>query len=302
MQQAVLGFLAILLYLTIPSSAGAYCGPSVVYITTDPDIVDYQSSNCGADVTVGEPITLYFVLVKDVPFDPISRLDFTISDWPALPAPEQGRMDFTWSADSIAGDLNTGLTLSWSTPLLADHGDVYVLGSVEIESHDPAWLTDPLLLEHEFESGSGWNDWDEEFLVLAGRFGFNMAPVSCNELIVDPWNHTFLFARHIVPGDGSAVPPQFDLEFDVIARNCGLYYLFEFTGVAQVLDQSFDLEGIHFASFSFPIDASGVLPGAPIPVTIDLEYFGEEAHHELEFIRDDTSTAPTSFSAIKTKY
>ena len=301
MHRAVLGFLAILLYLAIPSSADALCGPSVVHVTTDPNIVDHSAVGCGADVTVGEPLTVYFILVKDIPFDPISKLGFTLSDWPTLPAPEQGRMDFAWTADSIAGDLATGLTLSWSAPLSADHDNVYVLGSVEIESHDPAWLTSPLLV-HEFEEGRGWNDWDEEFWVLVGVFGFNMAPDYCEEFIVEPWNHTYLFARHFVPGNGSAVPPRFDLEFDVIAQNCGLYYPFEFTGVAQVLDQSFDLEGTTFESFSLPIDASGLPAGAPIPVTIDLEFFGEEAHHELEFIRDDTSTAPTSFSAIKASY
>lgn len=308
MKTGLIRVLVLMMTLSIPGSLSAYCGWSDIHIATDPLSGNLHESGCGVMVEIGETFRLYFVVVGEQPFDPISRVDVRLSDWPAAPDADQGRMDFSWSATSMTGDLRSGISLRWDPPLevtgFSETGPVYVLGSVEIESYDPTWLTEPLLLEFDYlESGYWWNDWDEIGELLPSVFGFNMVPGICDNFIVDsPEIWTEFYARHVLPADGSAVPPSFILEFDVIAEWCW-YYPRAFTGRVSVFDEVVrELEGIGFESFTVPIQVTGHPLGSPIPVKIDLEFWGMIRQYELDYILDDTAADPMSFSAIKARY
>jgi len=174
-----------LLLLTLPSVGSALCGWNDIHLFTD-----LETETCYHFVTPGEPFTLYVVASFDSPIETICEAFVHLPDWLEEPDPGVGTITETWTADMVTGNLATGLTLYWDTPLepwgWGEFGMLYLLGSIEIVSYTEDWLSEPLYLE--FEYGSAANDWDESYVLLPGLFTFNHESGWCENFVVDPPN------------------------------------------------------------------------------------------------------------------
>lgn len=300
------------------------CVISMLHIVREDVSGQLHPDVCYHRPSPGEPFKLHFVLGWNGPLsEPYStaRLPFTctgvqltLSDWLPVPEPAEGTMTFEWHAEQVSGDLWDGLTLIWgeSPDSLIDIGgrEYPLLGSVEIESFDPAWPPEVEIGASTYV-GQIYIDCGNSLTLWTLGFEFEDGPPHCDYFPLNPYNGE-LFARCFAPVDGDGVAGLFHLDFDVRHEGCGPPPIFvNYTGTVrlfddQILEFSHDdyTNGWYEERISAPIDVSGLAVGTIVPILVRLEdnFMGRARSYSLNYIVDDTATEPSSYSAIKSLY
>jgi hypothetical protein len=300
--------LALLLVLAAASPAGAFCTGFQFYTVPESE-AGYGSpwGDCHLALEPGVAVRLHFFVNCEIGSDSLRHLEIRHPDWPAQPSPEQGRMDFTWTADGASGSLRDGLVLDWSVPragetIIAEDGywQLYRVGSVEIETTGTDWMTSPLIVDiAESWCTDCWeNQYGDRYYFDSQRFIFNDPQAECSFHCT--YQMPVCIARHFDPPMGALVPRDLvPFSFEVFYFNC-MGYFGDYEGTVSLGEEILlafagDFHGEH----TVDIDFRPFAPGAVVPVRVDLS---TGVHYTMDYIIDDTATARASFSAIKAQY
>ncbi len=300
---------ALVLLVLAAGGAQAFCHGFSMYILQEtPAGYSSHYGNCNLNPEPGVPARLHFFVNCEIGSDLLSHLEVRYPDWPVDPTAEQGRMEFIWTADAVSGSLREGLVLDWSAPraqerITCEDGYVYVyrLGSVELESLGTDWLSEPLTVH----AGEPWqanfwvNHWGDLYFLGDHEFNFNVLFPFCTLYCSD--QPPSCFARHFEPPLGALVPRAIvPFSFEVFYFDCMAYMNYGYEGTVSVYGESLlAFDGWFHGEHSVDIDFSVYAPGTVVPVRIDAS---AGASYTMNFVVDETATAPSSLSAIKARY
>jgi hypothetical protein len=294
----------LLLTVTTVGSASA-CGVSNLWFRL-------AEHDCSIWTPVGETVTIDVLLETYSLPDAIAEVSFTAAGWIDNPGAPLGTVIENWTADQVAGDLGSGIVLSWDDGLeevggMGMTGKLYRLGTIDVTSLDPAWPgTATVFLEDVVyvDTNGGQFETYANLIDIPTTCTFNGYDY-CWEVIVDPPDNWFWRTiRYVLPPENEQVWYTIPLSFEVENWGCWVMGRLPYTGTLSldgglVAEFSGEGEGNHFID----VDISAVPNGTLVEVEIFVDYgFNATGTVIRHYLVLTTPVEATSFSLVKSLY
>ncbi|MBN2171950.1 MAG: hypothetical protein JW819_11595 [Candidatus Krumholzibacteriota bacterium] len=313
MHRSLLLSLVLVMIVVPPAAAQDGCDPSMLFL-----VVDGNDCMCRGEVLPGSPLTARVILYAGHHPRGIAHIELKLYSL-EFPTEEQGRITEVWYADTVAGDLETGVVLSWSegleptTPYVelgvggVGEGNFFELGMLVFQSFDPAWPgEDPGFTigspDPDFWHISAADVHDIDFEVVPAAFMLDSEGSSQGCLQVC-WGGAGWWRdiRYPLPVPGSEVSGTFDFEFDTVSIRCPDFYDLPYTGHVLLNDEVIhEFEGFRYTQHALPVSTAGFADGEVIHLRVVVGSWEQEL--AVDYVVDTTPVKPTSFSAVKSMY
>jgi len=282
------------------------CDPSYIGLASDPD----GAGPCCLDIELLEGGSLYFLAPITGCLDGVTSLSFRIPNWPDRPDNPGGVVLYEWYSDHVAGDLATGITLSWDEPIILNHH--WLVGRADLLPLEEDWLGSNLILTPEQVSIEGPSDCVQEASPTSFEINSDGGEYcECDWQGCDwPGDYidAILWPENIFPPDGSEVYGDFSLDFDVWSFDCDSSDGRDYEG--EILldgDLVFTFEGNGLEHWSVPISTSEFDLGEEFEVLLKLRsyyYMGGILLDQtyLNYSYAATHAASRSWSTLKIRY
>jgi hypothetical protein len=295
--------IAVVLLLVASSASAGWCGPELVHF-----YANYDALLCHADLVPNDELRLEVYLESFYWPMSLAEVQFRVEGWLSQGEPPQGEITEQWSADAAAGDLATGITLTWNAGLAPVPGGFgglnFHLGTISLLPYAADWAEpnhQVRLRDISFRDMEG-----EEFLGHSDEFGiftFNAADEPwCANIIWDPPSTPRCEWMLLSPPNGSSVGGNFVFRGEMVFIDCMFGY-----PVDVVVKLNGTQIGVHHGWNQFevqqPVDVSGIAEDESFTITVDPSWgFSCAPSYTYTYTLDTTGAAGESFSAIKARY
>ena len=294
--------LAIALLLVAGNAlADGWCGPDVLYFYGDSD-----QAYCGIDLVPLQEHYIEVYLESNAHPGSLAQVHFRVEGWLSPGDPPQGIITESWSADAVAGDLSTGITLTWNEGLASDGlafggRQDYHLGTISVLAFAEGWVPPE---HHVFLR-------DVSYRNMAGQeiagddlsyFTFNGAG-NCTDASWDPPIPPWCSWDRVSPPDDSIVGGDFTFSGRLLYYSC-------WTGPWPV-SATVKLNGVEIGQHegweelfvAQPVDLSGIADDESFTITVEPNTGSPcQSSYSYTYTLDTTGAGRESFSAIKARY
>lgn len=296
---------AALLLTASGAQAGLWCGPDLFHFYTSAGPM-----NCGADLVPQEELLLEVNLESyDLP-GPLAEVRFRVDNWLSPGDPPLGEIAEMWAADAVAGDLTTGITLTWNEGLAPSYWGFdgmqgFHLGTISLLPDAADWVGP----NHRVNiRGISYRNMEgDEFFPdgeVYGTFVFNGdGDGLCSNLAGwDPPEWPLCRWTLESPPDGSTVDGNFTFRGELLFIEC-------WTGLW--VDAAVELNGVQIGAYhgfqkidvAQLVDVSGIAEDESFTITVRPDWSpGCPSSYSYTYTLDTTAVGRESFSTIKGRY
>ncbi len=298
--------LAAALLLAACDALAGWCGPDLVFFHAGG-----HPETCRADlVPLQEQSIEVHLVAYDLP-GPLSELQFRAENWLSPGEPPQGEIAEMWAADAVAGDLATGITLTWNEGLAPFHTNFdgsqsFRLGTISLLPYTADWAGtnhQVRLRDLSYRNLEGQEFVGDE--LEHSLFTLNADSESeCIDFIVDPPFLNYCSWTLMSPPDGGTVSGDFVFRGKLAYFSCWNYWPYPVRATVKLNGMQI---GVHEDEILLELEqlvsVSGIGDGESFTITVETDAgWPCQPSYTYTYTLDTTATGRESFSAIKACY